>query len=79
MPQFPMFLNEMPHLQQLLSEPATFWVDMVKRYFADGPHVAVSLTFRFAALNIHIMCMCHRTLRILQVYVYVWGKKIREY
>ena len=39
--QFPMFLNEVPHLQQLLSEPMSFWVDMVKKYFMN-PHVAVS-------------------------------------
>ena len=40
--QFSDYIDQIPHYRKLLKEPQSFWVDMVKKYFVDAPHVAVS-------------------------------------
>lgn len=40
--EFSKFLNQEPRLQLLLSEPLSFWIEMVTRYFVNAPHISVS-------------------------------------
>jgi len=39
-----MFVDELPRYKRLLSEPASYWVDIIKRYFVKGQSIVVSFS-----------------------------------
>ena len=41
-PQFSSYLDQLPYFEQLLTEPESFWVAMVAKYFVQAPRVSVS-------------------------------------